>query len=323
MMLNFLLRRIYASIATFFIVISLVFFIIRLTGDPLADLEDYPGITPEIIDSMRTLFGLNKPLYAQYFDFIVNLFKGQLGYSLLYKKPVAEVILNRLPYTLALLIPSVTLSNYIAYKLGLECGWRRRGAIGLTLLFLSIIFTSIPYFCFAFLFLYLFSVRLGVTPVFGAISPNDNAPFLSLNWFEDYMRHYILPFIVLTLRESLILIPYIRGIVVEVLGEDYITTAYAKGLPTKAIKYRYVARNVLPPIMTVMGLRYASLVDGAVITETIFSYPGTGRLVFEAIVNRDYWLLQGAVIILTLNVIIVNFIIDLIYLVLDPRIRFR
>ena len=139
----------------------------------------------------------------------------------------------------------------------------------------------------------------------------------------DYLWHYILPFTVLTLRASLALIPYVRNALIEVLEEDYIVTAHAKGIPLKTVKYSHVARNAILPVITIMGLRYAFLIDGAILTETVFSYPGTGKVVFEAIINRDYWLLQGAVVILTLSVIIVNLIVDLIYALLDPRIRYR
>ncbi len=322
-MKRFLLRRLYTSITTFFIVITFVFFAVRLTGDPLAELEDDPRITPEVVDRIKSLFGLDKPVYVQYINYLVNVFGGELGYSLHYKRPVIDVICSKLPYTLLLLIPSITLSNYIAYKLGVECGWRRRSTFDLVVSSTAIIIRSIPYFWLAILFLYIFSVQLKITPLFGAISPGKGGFSLSLGWIMDYLWHYILPFTVLTFRASLALIPYVRSSLIEVLGEDYVVVAHAKGVPIRAIKYKYVARNAFLSIATIMGLRYAFLIDGAILTETIFSYPGTGRMVYEAIINRDYWLLQGVIIILTLSVIIVNFIIDLIYALLDPRVKYR
>ncbi len=322
-MKKFLLRRLYTSIITFFIVITFVFFVIRFTGDPLAELEDDPRITPEVLDKIRALFGLDKPIHIQYIDYLVNMFRGELGYSLHYKRPVIDVICSKLPYTLMLLIPSITLSNYIAYKLGVECGWRRRSTFDLIVSSIAFTIRSIPYFWLAILFLYIFSVQLRITPLFGAISPGKGGFSLSLDWIMDYLWHYILPFTVLTLRASLALIPYVRNALIEVLEEDYIVTAHAKGIPLKTVKYSHVARNAILPVITIMGLRYAFLIDGAILTETVFSYPGTGKVVFEAIINRDYWLLQGAVVILTLSVIIVNLIVDLIYALLDPRIRYR
>jgi len=322
-MKKFLLRRLYTSIITFFIVITFVFFAIRFTGDPLAELEDDPRITPEVLDKIRALFGLDKPIHIQYIDYLVNMFRGELGYSLHYKRPVIDVICSKLPYTLMLLIPSITLSNYIAYKLGVECGWRRRSTFDLIVSSIAFTIRSIPYFWLAILFLYIFSVQLRITPLFGAISPGKGGFSLSLDWIMDYLWHYILPFTVLTLRASLALIPYVRNALIEVLEEDYIVTAHAKGIPLKTVKYSHVARNAILPVITIMGLRYAFLIDGAILTETVFSYPGTGKVVFEAIINRDYWLLQGAVVILTLSVIIVNLIVDLIYALLDPRIRYR
>jgi len=322
-MKKFLLRRLYTSIITFFIVITFVFFAIRFTGDPLAELEDDPRITPEVLNKIRTLFGLDKPVHIQFIDYLVNIFRGELGYSLHYKRPVIDVICSKLPYTLMLLIPSITLSNYIAYKLGVECGWRRRSTFDLIVSSIAFTVRSIPYFWLAILFLYIFSVQLRITPLFGAISPGKGGFSLSLDWIMDYLWHYILPFTVLTLRASLALIPYVRNALIEVLEEDYIITAHAKGIPLKTVKYSHVARNAILPVITIMGLRYAFLIDGAILTETVFSYPGTGKVVFEAIINRDYWLLQGAVVILTLSVIIVNLIVDLIYVLLDPRIRYR
>ena len=322
-MKKFLLRRLYTSIITFFIVITFAFFAIRFTGDPLAELEDDPRITPEVLNKIRTLFGLDKPVHIQFIDYLVNIFRGELGYSLHYKRPVIDVICSKLPYTLMLLIPSITLSNYIAYKLGVECGWRRRSTFDLIVSSIAFTVRSIPYFWLAILFLYIFSVQLRITPLFGAISPGKGGFSLSLDWIMDYLWHYILPFTVLTLRASLALIPYVRNALIEVLEEDYIITAHAKGIPLKTVKYSHVARNAILPVITIMGLRYAFLIDGAILTETVFSYPGTGKVVFEAIINRDYWLLQGAVVILTLSVIIVNLIVDLIYVLLDPRIRYR
>lgn len=148
------------------------------------------------------------------------------------------------------------------------------------------------------------------------------SPGLNWEFIRDYLWHYVLPFFVLVFRETIAFLFYVRSAMIDVLGEDYIVTARAKGLPDKVIKRSYVARNGILPIVTILGMRYAFLIDGAVLTETVFSYPGTGRLVFESIYNRDFWLLQGVVVILAASVIIVNFIIDLIYAVLDPRVKY-
>jgi len=319
---TYLIRRAIASVITFFAVITIVFILARLTGDPLAELENDPRMTPEVLATIRALFGLDKPLHIQYISFIENLFRGELGYSLHYMRPVAEVIAERLPYTLALLIPSITLSNYLAYRIGIECGWRRGSKFDIAMVTSSIFLRSVPYFWLAILFLYVFSVELGITPLFGAMTPG-NRPSLTWSWIADYLWHYALPFTVLVFRATIVRILYIRNTLIDVLGEDYITTAFAKGLPDKEVKYKHAARNALIPIITVLGLRYAYLIDGAILTETVFSYPGTGRLVYEAVVNRDYWLLQGVVVILASSVIVVNFVIDLIYSLLDPRVRYR
>ncbi|HDJ83564.1 MAG TPA: ABC transporter permease [Desulfurococcaceae archaeon] len=321
-MKRFLIHRTISSIRTFFAIITLVFFLARVTGDPLAELENDPRMTPEVLAAIKALFGLDKPLHEQYFDFLRNLFSGKLGYSLHYMRPVEELIAERLPYTLALLIPSITLSNYLAYRIGVEAGWRRGSKFDVAFISVSIFLRSVPYFWLAILFLYIFSVTLGLTPLFGAISPGKSFSW-SWDWFADYLWHYALPFTVLVFRATLALVLYVRNTVVDILGEDYIVTAFAKGLPDKDIKFKHAARNAMLPIVTILGMRYAFLIDGAILTETVFSYPGTGRLVFEAIYNRDFWLLQGVVVILAASVIIVNFIIDIIYAFLDPRVKYR
>jgi len=319
---TFLIRRAYASFITFVAVVTIVFLLARVTGDPLAELENDPRISPATVAALRAAFGLDRPLHEQYFAYMVNLFRGDLGYSLHYKAPVAEVIMQRFPYTLALLIPSITLSNYLAYVVGVELGWRRGSRVDSVFMSVSMFVRSTPYFWLAIIFLYTFSVVLRVTPLFGAVSPGRRFEW-SLDWFLDYLWHYALPFTVLTFRGFLAELIYVRNVVVDVLGEDFVMTARAKGLPDRYVKSRYVARNAMIPIVTVLGMRYAFIIDGAIQTETVFSYPGTGRLVYEAIYNRDFWLLQGAVVILTLSVIVVNFVIDMLYAYLDPRVRYR
>ncbi|MET1127803.1 MAG: ABC transporter permease [Thermoproteota archaeon] len=319
---RFLARRAITSLITFFAIITLVFFLARLTGDPLAELENDPRISPETIQAIRARFGLDKPLHEQYILFIKNFFRGELGYSLHYGRPVMTVILEKLPYTLALLVPSITLSNFLAYKIGVEVGWRRGTKADVTFMTLSIIFRSVPYFWLAMLFLYAFGVKLGLFPLFGATSPGMSFS-LTWEWFKDYLWHYTLPFTVLVVRATIAYVLYVRNSVIDLLGEDYVWTAHAKGMPLNLVKSRYVARNAMLPIITLLGLRYAFLIDGAILTETVFSYPGTGRLVFEAIYNRDFWLLQGVVVILAASVIVANFIIDLVYALLDPRVRLR
>jgi peptide/nickel transport system permease protein len=318
----FLVRRAYASFITFVAVVTIVFLLARATGDPLAELENDPRISPATVAALRAAFGLDRPLHEQYLTYLVNLFRGDLGYSLHYKAPVVEVIMQKFPYTLALLIPSITLSNYLAYVVGVEVGWRRGSRVDSVFMSVSMFVRSTPYFWLAIIFLYTFSVVLKVTPLFGAVSPGRRFEW-GLDWFLDYLWHYALPFTVLTFRGFLSELIYVRNVVVDVLGEDFVMTARAKGLPDRYVKSRYVARNAMIPIVTVLGMRYAFIIDGAIQTETVFSYPGTGRLVYEAIYNRDFWLLQGAVVILTLSVIVVNFVIDLLYAYLDPRVRYR
>ncbi len=320
-LLRTIARRAAASVMVVLFVLTIVFVLSRLSGDPLADLVTDPRITPEVIDEMKKIFGLDKPLLVQYACYIKGLLRGELGFSLYYMKPVEEVLIERFPYTIALLLPAVTVSNILAYKLGVECGWRKGSRFDVLMTSVAVLVRSMPYFWLALLALYVFSVKLGLTPVFGAFSPGTT-PSLSLRAVADYLWHYMLPFTVLVFRETLAFALYVRGMTVMVLGEDHVVTAVAKGLPEDVVKNKHVARNALTGIATVLGMRYAFLVDGAVLTETVFSYPGVGRLVFEAVMNRDYWLLQGSVVVLALSVVLVNAITDVLYMVIDPRVKY-
>ncbi|MEM1610369.1 MAG: ABC transporter permease [Sulfolobales archaeon] len=317
--ISFLARKSISALITIFAIVTTVFFLVRLTGDPFAELENDPRISPETLATLRHLYGMDRSWAEQYIYYIYNMFRGEMGYSVKFSRPVFDVIMERLPYTLALLIPSITLSNYIAYKLGVEIGYRRGSRSDIAMLAISNFMRATPYFWLALVFLYIFSVQLGVFPLYGAISPGKEFP--SLEWFIDYLWHYTVPFLVLVVRGVFTFMLYVRNSVIDILGEDFVSVARAKGLPEKAVKSAYVARNAMLPMITVMGLRYAFIIDGAILTETVFSYPGTGRLVFEAIVNRDFWLLQGVVLILSISVVVANLVVDLLYALLDPRVR--
>lgn len=316
---TFFLRKSVSAFLTVIAIITTVFFLVRITGDPFAELENDPRIAPETLRTLRSLYGMDRSVFEQYILYMYNIFTGEMGYSVKFSRPVFDVIMERLPYTIALLVPSITLSNYIAYRLGLEIGYRRGSRVDILTLTLSNFLRATPYFWLAIVFLYLFSVQLGLFPLYGAISPGSVFP--SLEWFADYLWHYTLPFIVLVVRGVFAFVLYVRNSVIDILGEDFVAVARAKGLSERVIKSSYVARNAMLPMITVMGLRYAFIIDGAILTETVFSYPGTGRLVFEAIVNRDFWLLQGVVLILSISVVLANLIVDLLYALLDPRIR--
>ncbi|GAY26126.1 putative oligopeptide ABC transporter, permease protein [Desulfurococcaceae archaeon AG1] len=316
---SFLAKKIVSSILTILAILTLVFFLVRLTGDPFAELENDPRITPETLQALRRLYGMDKSVVEQYISYVHNMLIGEMGYSVKFSKPVFDAIMERLPYTLALLVPSITLSNYLAYKIGVEMGYRRGSRLDIITLALSNFLRATPYFWLAIIFLYVFSVQLGLFPLYGAISPGLSFP--SFEWFVDYLWHYAIPFLVLVVRGTFIFVLYVRNSVIDILGEDYVAVARAKGLPEKAVKSSYVARNAMLPMITVMGLRYAFIIDGAILTETVFSYPGTGRLVFEAIINRDFWLLQGVMVILSISVVLANLIVDLLYALLDPRVR--
>lgn len=315
----FLAKKALYSGITVLAIVTVVFFLVRMTGDPFAELENDPRISPETIQTLRRLYGMDRPVLDQYIMYLVNILKGEMGYSVTFSRPVIDVILERLPYTLALLLPSITASNYLAYRLGLELGYRRGSKTDLIALAISNFMRATPYFWLAIIFLFIFSVQLGWFPLYGAVSPGKVFP--SAEWLADYLWHYTVPFAVLLTRGVFTFALYVRNSVIDVMGEDFVAVARAKGLSEDVIKSSYVARNAMLPMITVMGLRYAFIIDGAVLTETVFSYPGTGRLIFEAIIGRDFWLLQGVVLILSISVVLANLVVDMLYAALDPRTR--
>ena len=310
---------IYEAISSFVVllIVSLVVFLCsRALGDPLAQLVQDPFVDPSTIEELRKLFGLDKPLPIQFAMYMLNLFRGELGYSTLFNKPVSSLIAERLPYTLLLLVPSVTASNMIAYRLGLEAGWRRGSALDRVLTMLFVVARSIPYIVMAIAILILFAYA--GFPTYGAWTPGEEKDLAGRA--IDILVHYIPPFTALTLKTGLGYGLYVRQLVVSTRSKDFVFVAEAMGIPPKVVKHRYVARYALPSIIAVLGLRYAFVVEGAVITETIFSYPGMGTLLVEAIRSCDVWLIQGVATVLTLCVIATVVIVDVVQRILDPRI---
>lgn len=258
-------------------------------------------------DQLRKDLGLNLPLHIQYRQFITGIFQGHLGESYFYRRPVTQVIAERVPATLELALAAFLIAGLIAIPLGIVAALREGTAVDNASVLFSLLGVSIPNFWLGPLLIILFSIQLGWFPVSG----------------RGGVGSLVLPAITLGTALAAILSRMTRASLLERLGEDYLTVARAKGLSEWKVILKHALRNALIPVITVMGLQFGALLSGAIITENVFSWPGIGTLLINAIEARDYPLIQGCILFITLSYVLVNLLTDLIYGWVDPRIRLR
>jgi peptide/nickel transport system permease protein len=318
----YIMKRTGSRLITFAVVISLLFFLARSAGtDPFERyLSEDPRIPLEQIQRLRVRFGLDKPLHMQYLDFISNTLKGEFGFSLYYKRPVFDVVMERLPYTLFLMGISVVLSTIVSFVVGVYFAYKRGTKIDTWGTNICMFIRSTPHFWLGMLLLLAFAYYIPIFPLFGALTPgvqHEN----SFEFLKDLLFHYTLPLTTLLVRQIGMYVLYMRNSTVEVLGEDYMVTAKAKGVPKMSIMFKHAARNAMLPMVTVTAMRFGFMVNGAILTETVFSLPGTGRLIYQSIMNDDFFLLQGAFFIISITVLVANLVADLLCAWLDPRIK--
>jgi len=318
----YIAKRTASRIITFTVVISLLLFLARSAGtDPFERyLSEDPRIPPEQIQRLRAKFGLDKPLHLQYLDFIRNTLRGEFGYSLYYKRPVFDVVMERLPYTIFLLGISITVSTVVSYVVGIYFAYKRGTRVDLWGTNICMFIRSTPHFWLGMILLLVFAYYIPIFPLFGALTPgvkHEN----TYDLIKDILFHYTLPLTTLIVRQIGMYVLYMRNSTVEVLGEDYMVTAKAKGVPKRSIMFKHAARNAMLPMVTVTAIRFGFMVNGAILTETVFSLPGTGRLIYQAIMNDDFFLLQGAFFIIAVTVLVANLVADILCAWLDPRIK--
>lgn len=294
-----------------------------MPGSPLVFLagEDVGFLTPDQRTQLYTLYGLDQPQWRQFTTYVANLVRGQLGYSFQRGRPIAAMIGERLPWTLLLVGIALLLASVAGVTLGAVAAWRRGTPYDLGALGVAMFFESVPSFWLGMILIAVFAARLGWLPIFGAVTPGvalSGWPLL-----VDRARHLVLPLVTLTC----ITIPgtflIMRYSMLSVLGERYITTARAKGVAERLVLRRHAVRNALLPVSTVFMLSLGFVVGGATVVETVFSYPGIGRLLYEAVLNRDYPVIQGTFFIITISVVVANILSDLLYPLIDPRVRQR
>ncbi len=314
-MLVYLLKRIAIGLATLLVASAVVFSVLEIIpGDP-ALLMLGMNAEPDTLAALREQMGLNQPVFLRYLDWVSGLAVGDFGTSYTYSSPVLELIGERVMVSLPLALISLILSTVIALPVGIFAAARRGKPADTITMGAAQVGVAIPNFWFALLLIYLFAVWLRLVPAGGF--PGWDAGI----WAG--LKALILPAIALALPQAAILARVTRSAMLEVLGEDYIRTARAKGMPRRIVLWHHALRNALIPVLTILGLQFAFLLAGTIIIENVFYLPGLGRLVFQAITQRDLIVVEGVVMLLVATVIIVNILVDIGYAIVDPRLRTR
>jgi ABC-type dipeptide/oligopeptide/nickel transport system permease component len=304
-MLRYLALRVLYTLPVIWLVVSLVFLLIHLVpGDPIQQMLG-EGAPAADIQAARHAYGLDAPLGRQYLHYWKGVLRGDLGPSLRYNQNVGHLIAQRYPYTLRLTIAALVVAIVLSIPAGVRSAQRRNRWDDRALSVISLFGLSFPNFALGPVLILSFAVNLGWLPVSGSGS----------------FAHLVLPAATMGSALAAILTRMVRTSMLEELGQDYIRTARAKGLPERTVVYRHALRNAMIPVVTVLGLQFGALLAGAIVTETIFSWPGIGRLTIQAISNRDYYLVQGCILTIGLTYVAVNFLTDLLYSAVNPRIR--
>ncbi|MBL8581476.1 MAG: ABC transporter permease [Rhizobiaceae bacterium] len=314
-MIRFLLRRLASAGATLLVASVVVFFVLEiLPGDP-ARLMLGINATEDAVAALREQMGLNAPLVSRYFHWLGGMLAFDLGRSYTYSVPVAELVAERVVVSLPLALIALALSTLIAIPVGLYAA-SRRGRIGDTLAMgAAQIGVALPNFWFALLLVYIFAVWLRLVPAGGFPGWKAGA--------VPALKALALPALALALPQAAILARVTRSALLDVLGEDFVRTARAKGMPRRAVLWSHALPNALIPVLTILGLQFAFLLAGTIIIENVFYLPGLGRLVFQAITQRDLIVVESVVMLLVATVVLINLAVDLSYAVIDPRLRVR
>jgi peptide/nickel transport system permease protein len=313
-MLQFLIRRLLAVIPVLFVVAVVVFLILRLTpGDPAAVIAGNSA-TLEDIANIRRQLGLEEPFLVQFGIWFKGILTGNLGHSFYYRLPVTELIAQRLEPTFMLASFTMLLAVLVAVPLGVLAAWRHGGWLDRGLMGFSVLGFSIPVFVLGYILIYIVALKLNLLPVQGYKRISEG--------FWPFLSHLILPAVTLAVIYVALIARVTRAAVAEALTEDYIRTARSKGLPELRVLIRHALANAAVPIVTVIGIGVALLIGGVVVTETVYAIPGLGQLTVDAVLARDFPVVQGVILFFSVAYVLINLLVDLSYIVLDPRIRY-
>lgn len=306
-MAAYIFKRLLQGGLVLFLVSLLTFFVMYfMPGDPARTMVGQARVTDEQLDAIRDKWGLNDPWYERYGNWIGNLLSGDLGTSMMRPgQSISDMIVDAASMTLRLNVMAFVVSMSIALPVGVLAATKRNSILDYFTTIGSTVGVAVPNYWIGIMAIVLFSVKLGWLPAYGA----------------DSWRSYILPVIVLSIEEMAAIMRLMRGTTIEVLSQDYVKTAQAKGLARRIILYRHVVRNALLPVITMIGYRIAFILSGTIVIETVFSWPGLGQLFFDAITNQDLQVVQAIVLLLTTLVVFMNIVTDLTYAIIDPRVR--
>ena len=318
--LQFILKKLTGALITIVAIAIANFAIFRIApGDPIRMMFKDPRVSAEQLQAMRVKFGLDKSIGGQFIDYVKQLLHGNLGFSFWQKRPVADVIGDRIGQTLILVVTALVIATTLGIILGAISGWRNGSKTDRTILSLSLVLYSIPTFAMGILLLLVFGFILLLFPLGGITTPASG--FTGFMYLKDVLWHMVLPAFSIVLWYVGEYILLTRSSMVEVMDQDYIITAWSKGLRESVILRKHALRNALLPVVTLSGVNFAFAIAGVIEAETVFSWPGIGRLTYDAVMKRDYPLLQGIFLLFAVSVVVANFIVDLIYTRIDPRIK--
>ena len=308
-----LLHRLGGMAVVLALVVTVVFIIVRVTpGDPAAVMLGSDA-TPEDIAQLRTKLGLDAPLIVQYGQFVLGLFQGDLGQSIFLNQPVTTALASRAEPTFFLTLFSILIAVSIALPVGILSAVKRGTMFDQIVVTLTMVAASVPSFWLGLLLIQIFAVGQGWFPASGYGGPDTS--------FLERLHHLVLPAVALGVVNSALITRFTRAAMLDVLGDDYVRTARAKGAGEGRVILKHALKNAMIPIITVIGLSIAMLVAGAVVTETVFGLPGVGNLVVSAVLRRDYPVIQGTLLVVAAIYVLINFIVDMLYILVDPRVR--
>lgn len=303
---KFILQRLLAALVTIWIATIAVTILIHLVpGDPVRIMYGSFQTTPEELEAIRVRLGLDQPIWTQYLMYLERLVQGDLGRSIVGDQPVLDVLLTRFPATLALTVSSLAIAIVVGMSLGFLAAYKRGTWVDVSAMVLAIVGVSMPHFWLGLLLLFLFALQLQWLPVAGG------------DW-----RSLLLPALTLGLANAAVLARLTRSAMIDIFDQDFIRTARAKGLPRSIVLYRHALRSGLVPVVSMLGLQFAYLMGGAIVIENVFAWNGVGRLAIEAVLSRDYPLIQGFILFFATVVALASVVIDIAYAFLDPRIRY-
>ena len=310
-----ILKRVLQAIPVLFVVITATFILTRMVpGDPAVTMLG-PQASPDAVAELREQLGLNEPMWKQYIDYLLGVLQGDFGWSTSYNGDVMPLILSRLPATLSITMTGLIIAALVGIPIGVESALHQNSILDYVFMVVALVGVSMPIFWLGLMLVLTFSVNLGLLPAMGM------GTFSNGVW--DVVSHMILPVFCLATIPAATLARISRSSMLDTIGTDYIKSLRSRGIKETLVIWKHAFKNALPPIVTVLGLQIASAFTGAILTETIFSWPGLGTLIVNAVNGRDYSLIQGTVLFTAVVFVVVNLVVDIIYAVINPRVSYE